>query len=74
MSDSTGLELTVPGYDTHSPQYINWVERDLGQCAVALLKRYEDCGSEVLSKTFSAVSVKLGQAHTQFACILQQGM
>jgi len=70
--DSTGLELTVPRYDPHSPQYITWVERDLGQCAVALLKQYEDCGSEVLSQTFYAVSAKL--SYTRFASILQQAL
>ncbi|OAX42637.1 NAD(P)-binding protein [Rhizopogon vinicolor AM-OR11-026] len=70
--DSTGLELTVPRYDPHSPQYITWIERDLGQCAVALLKHYEDRGSEVLSQTFYAVSAKL--SYTRFASILQQAL
>lgn len=67
-----GLELIVPRYDPHSPQYVTWVEKDLGQCAIALLKHYEDRGSEVLSHTFYAVSAKL--SYTQFASILQQGM
>jgi len=70
VPDSDGLKLTVPRYDPHSPQYITWVERDLGQCALALLKHYKDRESEVLSQTLCAVSAKL--SYTQFTSILQQ--
>ncbi|KAG1786837.1 uncharacterized protein HD556DRAFT_1539393 [Suillus plorans] len=59
------LELTVARYDAHTPQYFTWVERNLGQCALALLKHYKDPESEVLSRTFYAVSAKLN--YTQFA-------
>ena len=72
VRDSDGLKLTVPRSDPHFPQYFTWVERDLGQCALALLKHYKDCESEVLSQTFYAVSAKL--SYTQFTSILQQGM
>ncbi|KAG1753605.1 uncharacterized protein EDB91DRAFT_407413 [Suillus paluster] len=72
VPDSDCLELTVPRYDPHSPQYIIWVERDLGQCALALLKHYKDCESEVLSHTFYAASAKL--SYTQFASILQRAL
>ncbi|KAJ8586332.1 NAD(P)-binding protein [Rhizopogon salebrosus TDB-379] len=72
VPDSDGLELIVPRSDPHFPQYFTWVERDLGQCALALLKHYKDCESEVLSQTFYAVGAKL--SYTQFASILQQGL
>lgn len=72
VPDSNCLELTVPRYDSQSPQYFTWIERDLGQCALALLKHYEDPESEVLSRTFYAVSAKSN--YTQFASTLQQGM
>ncbi|KAG1826604.1 hypothetical protein EV424DRAFT_1537320 [Suillus variegatus] len=48
------LELTVARYNAQSPQYFTWVERDLNQCALALLKHYKDPESEVLSRTFYA--------------------
>ncbi|KAG1862807.1 hypothetical protein DFJ58DRAFT_227418 [Suillus subalutaceus] len=72
VPDSDCLELSVPKYDSQSPQYFTWVERDLGQCALALLKHYEDLESDVLSRTFYAVSAKLN--YTQFASILQQAL
>lgn len=72
VPESNCLELNVPRYDPQSPQYITWVERDLGQCALALLKHYKDPESEVLSCTFYAVSAKLN--YTQFASILQQAL
>ncbi|KAG2051922.1 hypothetical protein BDR06DRAFT_1010039 [Suillus hirtellus] len=70
--DSDRLEATVARYDAQSPQYFTWVEWDLGQCALALLKHYKDPESEVLSRTFYAVSAKL--KYTQFASILQQAL
>lgn len=72
VQDSDRLELTVARYNAHSPQYFTWVERDLGQCALALLKHYNDSDSEVLSRTFYAVSAK--SSYTQFAAILQQAL
>lgn len=72
VPDSDRFELNVPRYDSQSPQYVTWVERDLGQCALALLKHYKDPESEVLSRTFYAVSAKLN--YTQFASILQQAL
>lgn len=72
VPDSDRLEVTVARYDAQSPQYFTWVERDLGQCALALLKHYKDPESEVLSRTFYAVSAKLN--YTQFASILQQAL
>jgi hypothetical protein len=71
VQDSDRLELTVAKYDAHTPQYFTWVERDLGQCALALLKHYKDSESGVLSRTFYAVSAK--SSYTQFASILQEG-
>ncbi|KAG2342315.1 hypothetical protein BDR05DRAFT_964275 [Suillus weaverae] len=59
-------------YDSQSPQYFTWIERDLGQCALALLKHYKDPESDVLSRTFYAVSAKVN--YTQFASILQQAL
>ncbi|KAG2136671.1 hypothetical protein DEU56DRAFT_358182 [Suillus clintonianus] len=70
--DSDCLELTAARYDPQSPQYFTWVERDLGQCALALLKQYKDRDSEVLSRTFYAISAKLN--YTQFASILQEAL
>ncbi|KAG1729146.1 hypothetical protein EDB19DRAFT_130786 [Suillus lakei] len=72
VPDSNCLELNVPRYDPHSPQYFTWIEWDLGQCALALLKHYQDPESEVLSCTFYAVSAK--SSYTQFASILQQAL
>lgn len=72
VPDSNCLELTVPRYDSQSPQYFTWIERDLGQCALALLKHYKDPESEVLSRTFYAVSSKSN--YTQFASTLQQAL
>ncbi|KAG2136664.1 hypothetical protein DEU56DRAFT_805254 [Suillus clintonianus] len=72
VPDSNCLEVNVPKYDLQSPQYFTWVERDLGQCTLALLKHYKDRDSEVLSRTFYAVSEKLN--YTQFASILQEAL
>ncbi|KAF8552073.1 NAD(P)-binding protein [Imleria badia] len=63
--DSTSYELTIPKYDPKSPQYFTWVERDLGQCVLALLKHYEDESAHILGKTFYAVSDKM--SHTDYA-------
>ncbi|KAG2117282.1 uncharacterized protein F5147DRAFT_672077 [Suillus discolor] len=68
VPDSDRLELTVARYNAQTPQYFTWVERDLGRCALALLKHYKDPQSEVLSRTFYAVSAKLN--YTQLASIL----
>ncbi|EGO03840.1 hypothetical protein SERLA73DRAFT_119473 [Serpula lacrymans var. lacrymans S7.3] len=67
--DSSSFEVVVPRYDAHSPQYITWIERDLGQCALALLKNYDSRKDEILDNTFYAVSEKM--TYTQLADILQ---
>lgn len=72
VPDSNRLELTVAKYDPHSPQYFTCIERDLGQCALALLNHYKDSESDVLSRTFYAISDKM--SYTQFASILQQAL
>ncbi|KIJ61553.1 hypothetical protein HYDPIDRAFT_115710 [Hydnomerulius pinastri MD-312] len=71
-SDSSSYELIVPKYDPSSAQYITWVERDLGQCALALLKHYKDSEADVLDETFYAVSEKM--TYTQFASVLQKAL
>ncbi|KAF8438110.1 hypothetical protein L210DRAFT_3405291 [Boletus edulis BED1] len=58
-SDSSSYELTIPKYDPDSPQYFSWIERDLGQCVLALLKHYKDDSPQILGETFHAVSDKM---------------
>ncbi|KAH7913128.1 hypothetical protein BJ138DRAFT_1003031 [Hygrophoropsis aurantiaca] len=71
-SDSSSFELTVPRYDPGSPQYITWVERDLGQCVLVLLKHYEERKEDIWDQTFYAVSAKMD--YTKFAEVLQDGI
>ncbi|KAH7928633.1 NAD(P)-binding protein [Leucogyrophana mollusca] len=71
-SDASSFELTVPRYDPKSSQYMTWVEQDLGQCALALLKHYEDREGEVLDHTFYAVSAKMD--YTELAEVLQKAI
>ncbi|KAH7886928.1 hypothetical protein F5I97DRAFT_1936520 [Phlebopus sp. FC_14] len=71
-SDSSSFQLTIPKYDPHSQQYMTWVDRDLGQCALALLKNYKNSEAGVLGETFYAVSDKL--SYTQYASLLQQAL
>ncbi|KAG6377450.1 hypothetical protein JVT61DRAFT_15255 [Boletus reticuloceps] len=59
MSDSSSYELTIPKYDPDSPQYFSWIERDLGQCVLALLKHYKNDSPQILGETFYAVSDKM---------------
>ena len=70
-SDSTSYELVVPRYDVRTPQSMLWVERDLGQCVLALLKNYESRAKDVLGQTFYAVSERM--TYTQLAEQLQTG-
>ncbi|KAF8545773.1 NAD(P)-binding protein [Imleria badia] len=63
--DSSSYELTVPKYDPNSPQYFTWVERDLGQCVLALLKHYKDDSAHILGETFYAVGDK--SSYTDYA-------
>ncbi|KAF9225841.1 NAD(P)-binding protein [Gyrodon lividus] len=69
--ESSSYEFNIPKYDPNSPQYLTWVERDLGQCVLALLKNYEDSSAGVLDGTFYAVSDKL--SYTEYAAIIQRG-
>ncbi|KAF8549040.1 NAD(P)-binding protein [Imleria badia] len=63
--DSSSYELTIPKFDPKSPQYFTWVERDLGQCVLALLKHYKDESAHILGETFYAVSDKM--SYTDYA-------
>ncbi|KAF8438093.1 hypothetical protein L210DRAFT_854041 [Boletus edulis BED1] len=64
-SDSSSYELTIPKYDPNSPQYYTWVERDIGQCVLALLKHYKEDSAQILGNTFYAVSDKM--SYTDYA-------
>lgn len=69
--DSSSYELTIPKYDPNSPQYFTWVERDLGQCVLALLKHYKDDSAYILGETFYAVSDKMN--YTKYANVIEKG-
>jgi len=70
--DSSSYELTIPKYDPNSPQYFTWVERDLGQCALALLKHYKDDSAHILGETFYAVSDKM--TYTDYANVIEKAV
>ncbi|KAF9237366.1 hypothetical protein BU15DRAFT_88804 [Melanogaster broomeanus] len=70
--DSSSYELTVPKYDPNSPQYITWVERDLGQCILSLLKHYQDSSAGILDETLYAVSEKM--TYTEYAAVIQKAL
>ena len=70
-SDSSSYELTIPNYDPNSPQYFTWVERDLGQCALALLKHYKNDSAHILGETFYAVSDKMN--YTDYVNVIEKG-
>ncbi|KAF8552074.1 NAD(P)-binding protein [Imleria badia] len=63
--DSSSYELTIPKFDPKSPQYFIWVERDLGQCVLALLKNYKDDSAHVLGEAFYAVGERM--SYTDYA-------
>ncbi|KIJ12333.1 hypothetical protein PAXINDRAFT_163925 [Paxillus involutus ATCC 200175] len=70
--DSSSYALTIPKYDPNTPQYVTWVERDLGQCVLALLKHYKDSSAGVLDETFYAVSDKL--TYTEYAAVIEKAL
>ena len=70
-SDSSSYELTIPEYDAKSPQYFIWIERDLGQCVLALLKHYKNDSAHILGETFYAVSDKM--SYTDYANVIEKG-
>ena len=70
-ADGSSYELTIPIYDPNSPQYFTWVERDLGQCVLALLKHYKDDSAKILGETFYAVSDKMN--YTDYAKTIEKG-
>ncbi|KAG8216856.1 hypothetical protein J3R82DRAFT_7119 [Butyriboletus roseoflavus] len=70
-SDSSSYELTIPKYDPNSPQYFAWIERDLGQCVLALLKHYKDDSAHILGETFYVVSDKMN--YTDYANVIERG-
>lgn len=69
--DSSSYELTIPKFDANSPQYFTWIERDLGQCVLALLKHYKDDSAHILGETFYAVSDKM--SYTDYANVIEKG-
>ncbi|EIW78415.1 NAD(P)-binding protein [Coniophora puteana RWD-64-598 SS2] len=70
--DSSSLNVAIPKYSADSPQYILWVERDLGQVALALLKSYETKKEQVLGHLFYAVSAKM--TYPEFAKVLERSV
>ena len=70
-SDSSSYELTIPEYDAKSPQYFIWIERDLGQCVLALLKHYKNDSAHILGETFYAVSDKMN--YTDYVNVIEKG-
>ncbi|KAI9569974.1 hypothetical protein HD554DRAFT_2089140 [Boletus coccyginus] len=70
--DSSSYELTIPKFDPKSPQYFTWIERDLGQCVLALLKHYKDDSAHILGETFYAVSDKM--SYTDYANVIEQAV
>jgi len=71
-SDSSSYELTIPKYDPNSPQYFTWVERDLGQCVLALLKHYKDDSAHILGETFYAIGDKM--SFTDYANVIEKAV
>ena len=69
--DSSSYELTIPKFDPKSPQYFTWVERDAGQCVLALLKHYKDESAHIVGETFYAVSDKM--SYTEYANEIGKG-
>ena len=69
--DSSSYELTIPKFDPKSPQYFTWVERDAGQCVLALLKHYKDESAHIVGETFYAVSDKMN--YTEYANEIGKG-
>jgi hypothetical protein len=69
--DSSSYNLTIPKYDLNSTQYFTWVERDLGQCVLALFKHYKDSSAGILDETFYAVSEKM--TYPEFATVIEKG-
>lgn len=67
----SSFELTIPKYDPGSPQYFTWVERDVGQSVLALLKHYKDDSAHIVGETFYAISDKM--SYTHYANEIQKG-
>ncbi|KIL00309.1 hypothetical protein PAXRUDRAFT_768622 [Paxillus rubicundulus Ve08.2h10] len=70
--DSSSYDLTIPKYDLHSTQYFTWVERDLGQCVLALFKHYKDSSAVILGETLYAVSEKL--TYPEYATVIEKAL
>ncbi|KIJ07527.1 hypothetical protein PAXINDRAFT_177678 [Paxillus involutus ATCC 200175] len=70
--DSSSYNLTIPKYDLNSTQYFTWVERDLGQCVLALFKHYKDSSAGILDETFYAVSEKM--TYPEFATVIEKAL
>ncbi|KAG9313438.1 hypothetical protein JVU11DRAFT_5760 [Chiua virens] len=68
----SSYELTIPKFNPNSPQYFIWIERDLGQCVLALLNHYKDNPANILGQTFYAVSDKM--SYTEYAKVIEKAI
>lgn len=69
-----GFNITVPRFDPKSPQGVLWVEKGLGESALALFKNYDSptFGHDVLGGEFVACTARM--TYPALAEILQKAL
>jgi hypothetical protein len=65
------FELRTPRYRPTALLPAVWASKDIGPCALALFKNYQDHKDEILNKVFYGITAQV--SHLEFAEILQKG-
>jgi hypothetical protein len=65
------FELRTPRYSPTTLLPAVWASKDIGPCALALFKNYQDHKDEILNKVFYGITAQV--SHLEFAEILQKG-
>ncbi|KAJ7185264.1 hypothetical protein C8R46DRAFT_375565 [Mycena filopes] len=55
----TGFNITLPKYSPETVTAFTWIERDLGEAALAVLKSYADPTKNVLGRAYPVVTAQL---------------